>query len=83
MKIPRNLNGLELAKKLEFFGYVITRQSGSHMRLSRKVDNITQHLTIHAHKPLRIGTLRQMLKDVSGQIGIDLHELIEMLVDTI
>lgn len=34
MKLPRNLTGLALVKNLEVLGYQITRQTGSHIRLS-------------------------------------------------
>ena len=37
MRIPRNISGLELAKLLKPLGYKVTRQVGSHMRLT------TQH----------------------------------------
>ncbi|MFN6134242.1 MAG: type II toxin-antitoxin system HicA family toxin [Synechococcaceae cyanobacterium] len=57
MRIPRDLNGADLAKRLGQFGYTITRQSGSHMRLTRIDVGREQHLTIPAHKP-RVGTLR-------------------------
>ena len=36
------------------------------MRLTRVLPNGQQHLTIPAHKPLRVGTLRQVLKDVAN-----------------
>ncbi len=77
MKIPRDLNGAELAKRLAAYGYGVTRQSGSHMRLSRQVGEQQQHLTIPAHKPLRVGTLRQILKDVASQCGIGLEEVVQ------
>ncbi|MFN9695760.1 MAG: type II toxin-antitoxin system HicA family toxin [Synechococcaceae cyanobacterium] len=51
MRIPRDLNGADLAKRLGQFGYTITRQSGSHMRLTRIDVGREQHLTIPAHKP--------------------------------
>jgi len=35
MKIPRDLSGEELARLLIKFGYQVTRQTGSHLRLSR------------------------------------------------
>ena len=34
MRIPRDLSGEELAFLLQRFGYHITRQTGSHMRLT-------------------------------------------------
>lgn len=34
MKTPRDLGGLELAKALRKLGYGVTRQSGSHLRVT-------------------------------------------------
>ena len=79
MKLPSDLNGVALARRLQKLGYGVTRQSGSHMRLTRPGAHGQQHITIPAHKPLRIGTLRQILKDVASQSLIDLDTLIEQL----
>lgn len=49
------------------------------MRLSRSSDGQQQHLTIPAHKLLRVGTWRQILKDVSSQLGCSIEELIGSL----
>ena len=79
MKIPRDLNGADLARRLAAYGYSITRQSGSHMRLSRQIGEQQQHLTIPAHKPMRVGTLRQILKDVASQTGVSLEEVVQSI----
>lgn len=79
MRIPRDVNGQLLAERLRRHGYVLTRQTGSHMRLSRSSDGKQQHLTIPAHKPLRVGTLRQILRDVASQLGCSIEELIGSL----
>ncbi len=79
MKIPRDLNGADLAKRLAVYGYSITRQSGSHMRLSRQTADGQQHLTIPAHKPMRVGTLRQILKDVASKNGVSLEEVVQAI----
>jgi len=34
MKLPRNISGAELAGALKKLGYQITRQTGSHLRLT-------------------------------------------------
>ena len=34
MKLPRDLTGLQLVKILEALGYQVTRQTGSHIRLT-------------------------------------------------
>ena len=78
MRIPRDVNGQLLAERLRRHGYVLTRQTGSHMRLSRSSDG-QQHLTIPAHKSLRVGTLRQILKDVASQLGCSMEEVIGSL----
>ena len=79
MKIPRDLNGADLAKRLAVYGYSVTRQSGSHMRLSRQTADGQQHLTIPAHKPMRVGTLRQILKDVASQSGVSLEVVVQAI----
>ena len=79
MRIPRDVNGQLLAERLRRHGYVLTRQTGSHMPLSRSSDGQQQHLTIPAHKPPRVGTWRQILKDVSSQLGCSIEELIGSL----
>jgi predicted RNA binding protein YcfA (HicA-like mRNA interferase family) len=79
MRIPRDLNGTDLARRLGLFGYRVTRQTGSHMRLTRVLGNVQQHLTIPAHKPLRVGTLRQILKDVAEQTNQSMEAVLEAL----
>ena len=56
MKLPRNVSGLELARALATVGYRVTRQTGSHMRLTTSVRG-EHHVTIPAHESLRVGTL--------------------------
>ena len=34
MKLPRDVDGRALARRLVGYGYVISRQTGSHIRLS-------------------------------------------------
>jgi predicted RNA binding protein YcfA (HicA-like mRNA interferase family) len=34
MRLPRDISGIDLATKLEIYGYQITRQTGSHFRLT-------------------------------------------------
>jgi len=45
MKLPRDLGGEELAKILGKYGYQITRQTGSHIRLTT-VFKGQHHMTI-------------------------------------
>ena len=47
---------MALAKALNRVGYSITRQTGSHMRLTLAVTP-QHHVTVPAHQPLKVGTL--------------------------
>ena len=75
MKIPRDIGGEDLARLLSKYGYQITRQKGSHVRLTTKI-NGEHHITIPNHKPLKIGTISGLLTDISGYLKIDKQALI-------
>ncbi|ADC66186.1 YcfA family protein [Ferroglobus placidus DSM 10642] len=78
MKLPRDISGLELAKLLRKFGYEITRQTGSHIRLTTRLKG-EHHITIPKHRNLKPGTLNAILKDVADHLRIDKKELIREL----
>lgn len=78
MKTPRNLSGADLAKALRRLGYAITRQSGSHLRLTTQ-ERGQHHVTIPNHDPLKVGTLAGILGDVAGHFQISREELIHRL----
>ncbi len=79
MKLPRDLSGEELARRLRPLGYTLTRQSGSHMRLTT-LQNGEHHITIPKHDPLRIGTLNQILRDVSEHFDLERDELLKQIL---
>jgi predicted RNA binding protein YcfA (HicA-like mRNA interferase family) len=64
MKIPRSISGLTLAKKLEKLGYMTTRKTGSHLRLTTQKSG-EHHITIPRHDPLKVGTLSSILSAVA------------------
>jgi len=74
VKLPRDLSGPDLAKALQGLGYRVTRQTGSHMRLT-STERGQHHVTVPAHGVLRIGTLASVLADVAEQFGITREEL--------
>lgn len=79
MKLPRDLSGNCLARKLSQFGYVLTRQTGSHQRLTRTTDKGIHHITIPQHKNLRVGTLNAILMEVASHLEITKAELLDQL----
>ncbi|MEW5892821.1 MAG: type II toxin-antitoxin system HicA family toxin [Pseudomonadota bacterium] len=78
MKLPRDLTGLELAKALKALGYEITRQTGSHIRLTTQTPS-QHHVTIPAHSPLKVGTLSAILADIAAHCQIDRDTLLKKL----
>ena len=73
--IPRGLGGHDLARLLRTYGYEITRQKGSHLRLTTRLRGYEHHLTIPAHRQLKIGTLNTILAQVSAYLSITRREL--------
>jgi predicted RNA binding protein YcfA (HicA-like mRNA interferase family) len=78
MKLPREISGVELAKLLKKYSYEVTRQAGSHIRLTTTLKG-EHHITIPAHKSLKIGTLSGILNDVADHFKIDKSDLIKEL----
>jgi len=77
-RLPRDVSGLELAKLLEAFGYVVTRQKGSHVRLTTQ-EGGEHHVTVPNHDALRTGTLNGVLKDVAEHAGVTRDVVAERL----
>lgn len=80
MRLPRDVSGLELAKKLEEYGYRITRQTGSHLRLTTQTKG-EHHITIPDHKELRVGLLNAVLGDVAEHLNLSRDELVKNLFE--
>jgi len=78
MKLPRDISGPELARVLKKLGYQITRQNGSHLRLTTN-DHGQHHVTIPNHDPIKVGTLSGILGDVAGHFEISRDDLIQRL----
>lgn len=78
MKLPRKISGADLIKALGRYGYVLTRQKGSHVRLTTQHEG-EHHVTIPGHNPLRVGTLSSILRDVADHLGMSREELVEEL----
>ncbi|MCE5340496.1 MAG: type II toxin-antitoxin system HicA family toxin [Planctomycetaceae bacterium] len=78
MKLPREISRLEFAKLLKKYGYEITRQTGSHIRLTTEF-NGQHHITIPAHKNLKIGTLNSILNDIASHFKINKNDLSKKL----
>jgi predicted RNA binding protein YcfA (HicA-like mRNA interferase family) len=81
VKLPRELSGEALASLLRRYGYGISRQTGSHLRLTSTRSGETHHVTIPRHQSLKVGTLSAILANVAAYLGIDRQDLAKELFD--
>jgi len=79
MKTPRNLSAQDLIKILLKYGYEVTRQKGSHIRLTLHSENGDHHVTVPNHDPLRLGTLSSILTDIAEHLNIDKENILNKL----
>jgi predicted RNA binding protein YcfA (HicA-like mRNA interferase family) len=79
MKLPRDLDADELIQRLKQFGYEPTRQTGSHIRLTRVSQDGEHHITIPNHSPLRVGTLNHILGALSDHLKISKEMLLRKI----
>ena len=78
MKLPRDVSGEKLARALGRVGYRVTRQTGSHIRLT--IDEPPEHhLTIPAHSELKAGTLSAILSMASERLHMSREKLLAAL----
>ena len=76
MRLPRDISSTELIKLLQKFGYQISRQKGSHIRLTTTKQG-EHNITIPNHDPIRLGTLSSI---ISGSISLNFFPLLPIRV---
>ncbi|TBH17249.1 MULTISPECIES: type II toxin-antitoxin system HicA family toxin [Thermus] len=79
MRLPRDLEGEELAKRLSRLGYRVTRQTGSHLRLTWREGDREHHVTIPLHRPLKLGTLAGIVREIAQAHNLAREELLAIL----
>jgi predicted RNA binding protein YcfA (HicA-like mRNA interferase family) len=79
MRLPRDVGGQELAALLGKYGYRITRQTGSHMRLTSTFRGFEHHITIPEHKPLGVGILDHIVNEIAAYLEIEHQRLVQGL----
>jgi predicted RNA binding protein YcfA (HicA-like mRNA interferase family) len=80
VRLPRDLSGRNLARALQRYGYRVTREAGSHMRLTTQHGGV-HHVTIPDHANLRVGTLAGILADVAAHLQLERDALATELFD--
>jgi predicted RNA binding protein YcfA (HicA-like mRNA interferase family) len=75
LKLPRDLGGPKFARLLRRYGYEATRQVGSHIRLTSTIRGTQHHVTVPAHKELRLGTLVRILFEGAAYLELSRADL--------
>ena len=79
MKLPRGLYGRELARVLcARWAYRQVNQVGSHIILQTEIPQ-RHRLSVPDHKPLRIGTLNAILREVAAAKGVTREDILATL----
>jgi predicted RNA binding protein YcfA (HicA-like mRNA interferase family) len=78
VRLPRDVSGEDLARRLARLEYQTTRQTGSHLRLTTN-RNGQHHITIPRHAALRIGTLAAILAELELHHHLDREALLDLL----
>ena len=73
MRLPRDVSGRDLARRLRRYGYEQSRQTGSHMILRRQEPYA--RAVIPDHKQIRSGTLRRIIADA----GLTVEQFMQLL----
>lgn len=81
MKLPRDISASALIEQLSKLGYNVTRQKGSHIRLSYQDKDKNHHITIPNHRPIKIGTLARILSDVAKNLDMSRIELLDKIAN--
>jgi predicted RNA binding protein YcfA (HicA-like mRNA interferase family) len=77
-RLPRDLSARELVRALGSLGYEVTRQSGSHVRLTTMRGG-EHHVTVPEHGALKVRTLSSILRDVAAHHNLSRDELLRVL----
>ena len=80
-KLPRDISCAEFARLLKKYDYKITRQTGNYIRLTSKYTKEEHRITIPSHFPSKIGTLSNILGEISNHLGITKQELMKSLFE--
>jgi predicted RNA binding protein YcfA (HicA-like mRNA interferase family) len=79
MKLPRDIDANTLKQMLVPLGYAVTRQTGSHIRLTTQNQG-QHHITIPNHSPIKVGTLNAILRDIAEHLGLSRDELLDQIL---
>ena len=79
MKIPRSVNGRDLANYLiRTWSFREVRQTGSHIILRSDIP-VDHSVSVPAHKPVKTGTLKSIIAYVATHKGVTVADILRDL----
>jgi len=78
MKLPRDVSGAQLIKALRVLGYEVSRQRGSHIRVTTQ-RNGEHHEAVPNHNPIKPGSLPGIIKSIAAHHRMRPEELLRVL----
>jgi predicted RNA binding protein YcfA (HicA-like mRNA interferase family) len=79
VKLARDPSGTDLAGLLRRYSHEVTRQTGSHLRLTSTARGAQHHISIPRHTELRVGTLNAILTEVAQHFEVEKDQLLAEL----
>ena len=71
MKLPRDLSGTEVARRLaRHYGYRVTRSLGSHMTVTLTAGSDQHRVTVPRHRDVRVSALDAVIANVAAFLGL-------------
>jgi predicted RNA binding protein YcfA (HicA-like mRNA interferase family) len=77
MKLGSNVSARDRIEILVKLGYEVSRQKGSHIRLTPTNQKGSHHITVPDHNPLKLGTLSAIISDVALHLGISKEDVLK------
>lgn len=78
-KLPRDLSSKDLIKVLQkYYHYEIKRRKSTHIRLCTLLKG-EHSITIPDHNPIKVGTLKGILRGVATHLSVSEEEIIDKL----
>lgn len=78
MRLPRDVSGAQLIKALRVLGYEVSRQRGSHIRITTQ-RNGEHHEAVPNHHPIKPGLLSGILKGIAAHHQMSPEDLLRLL----
>jgi predicted RNA binding protein YcfA (HicA-like mRNA interferase family) len=64
---------------LRRYGYEVTRQDGSHIRMTSNAPGVDPHVSVPNHRAIKVGLLGDIVSEVAAHLGRDRDEFSEEL----